>query len=59
MSAVPEELIQLSHELGKPERRYVIIGEGNTSQRAADETFWVKSSTLMPSSMPAAIFRTE
>ncbi len=44
MTDVPDELIQLSHELGRPERRYVIIGEGNTSQRADSETFWVKSS---------------
>lgn len=44
MSGVPEELIHLSRELGNAERRYVIIGEGNTSQRVDDETFWVKSS---------------
>lgn len=40
----PETLIQMSRALGQPERRYVIIGEGNTSLRADDETFWVKSS---------------
>ncbi len=43
MSA-PETLIQMSRALGQPDRRYVIIGEGNTSLRADDETFWVKSS---------------
>ncbi|MEM7577949.1 MAG: class II aldolase/adducin family protein [Planctomycetota bacterium] len=41
------ELLSLSHELGRPERRYAILGEGNTSARAsADDadSFWVKAS---------------
>lgn len=28
-----EKLIQLSHELGREERRLAILGEGNTSMR--------------------------
>ncbi|NDJ52239.1 MAG: class II aldolase [Chloroflexi bacterium] len=39
-----DELITLSVELGKPGNDYVILGEGNTSARANDETFWVKAS---------------
>lgn len=39
-----QELVQLSNALGDTTRRYVIIGEGNTSLRADDESFWVKSS---------------
>ena len=44
MSSVPADLIELSHQLGGPERQYVIIGEGNTSHRADADSFWVKSS---------------
>jgi len=44
MTSTPEELIQLSRELGRPERKLVIIGEGNSSLRVDDETFWVKAS---------------
>lgn len=38
------QLIDLSHDLGEEWREYVIIGEGNTSARADDETFWIKAS---------------
>jgi rhamnose utilization protein RhaD (predicted bifunctional aldolase and dehydrogenase) len=41
-SAVLPELLALSHEFG--ERGLVILGEGNTSCRIDDETFYVKSS---------------
>ncbi|MEM1444731.1 MAG: class II aldolase/adducin family protein [Planctomycetota bacterium] len=37
-------LLQLSHELGKPERHCAILGEGNTSAVADEESFWVKAS---------------
>lgn len=37
-------LLQLSHELGRPEHRLAILGEGNTSARVDDETFLVKAS---------------
>ena len=40
----PQELLQLSHELGDPRRELVIIGEGNTSLRVDEESFWVKAS---------------
>ena len=43
-STTPEELVQLARELGRPERKLVIIGEGNVSLRVDDETFWVKAS---------------
>lgn len=38
------ELIELSNELGRPELDYCILGEGNTSARADDSSFWVKAS---------------
>ena len=39
-----DQLIKLSHNLGQPEHDYVILGEGNTSARIDDQTFWVKAS---------------
>ncbi len=39
-----DALVQLSRTLGEPERELVIIGEGNTSHRADDRSFWVKAS---------------
>lgn len=44
MQDVLDELIALSHELGRPENDYVILGEGNTSARADEAGFWVKCS---------------
>jgi rhamnose utilization protein RhaD (predicted bifunctional aldolase and dehydrogenase) len=37
-------LITLSRSLGKPEKDYVIVAEGNTSARIDHATFWVKAS---------------
>lgn len=39
-----EQLIWLSHELGREERQLAILGEGNTSALCDDGTFWVKAS---------------
>lgn len=39
-----EELVELSRWLGAPERDCTILGEGNTSARIDDETFFVKAS---------------
>ena len=38
------ELISMSRSLGRPEKRYAILGEGNTSARIDAETFFVKAS---------------
>lgn len=38
------QLVQLSHDLGREERKLAILGEGNTSARVDDATFWVKAS---------------
>jgi len=38
------QLITLSRNLGDPGNDYVILGEGNTSARVDDKTFWVKAS---------------
>jgi rhamnose utilization protein RhaD (predicted bifunctional aldolase and dehydrogenase) len=38
------QLITMSNNLGNPINDYVILGEGNTSSRVDDETFWVKAS---------------
>ena len=37
-------LIDLSHQLGREDRKLAILGEGNTSVRLSDETFAVKAS---------------
>lgn len=45
---MPEEflkqLVQMSNNLGDPVNDYVILGEGNTSVKTDEETFWVKAS---------------
>jgi len=38
------QLIEMSRDLGDPARDYVILGEGNTSARAGETTFFVKAS---------------
>jgi rhamnose utilization protein RhaD (predicted bifunctional aldolase and dehydrogenase) len=38
------ELVAMSTTLGDPALDYAILGEGNTSARVDDETFWVKAS---------------
>jgi rhamnose utilization protein RhaD (predicted bifunctional aldolase and dehydrogenase) len=37
-------LIDLTRNLGSPEKDYVILGDGNTSARIDVQTFWVKAS---------------
>jgi rhamnose utilization protein RhaD (predicted bifunctional aldolase and dehydrogenase) len=37
-------LVEMTRFLGQPYLDYVIIGEGNTSFRGDDETFWIKAS---------------
>lgn len=39
-----EQLVTLALSLGDPARELAILGEGNVSARADDETFWVKAS---------------
>jgi len=39
-----QDLLQLSHELGREDRHLAILGEGNTSVRLSEETFLVKAS---------------
>jgi rhamnose utilization protein RhaD (predicted bifunctional aldolase and dehydrogenase) len=39
-----DRLIDLSRDIGRPERELAILGEGNTSANAGDGTFWVKAS---------------
>jgi rhamnose utilization protein RhaD (predicted bifunctional aldolase and dehydrogenase) len=38
------QLVGLTRILGDPANDYAILGEGNTSARASDATFWVKAS---------------
>jgi rhamnose utilization protein RhaD (predicted bifunctional aldolase and dehydrogenase) len=41
---VLHQLIQMSRTLGDPANDYAILGEGNSSARADDDSFWVKAS---------------
>lgn len=43
-STVIDNLLWLSHEIGREDRHLAILGEGNTSADAGDGTFWIKSS---------------
>ncbi len=43
-TTIRDALLQLSHELGQPEHRLAILGEGNTSAKVDEETFLVKAS---------------
>jgi rhamnose utilization protein RhaD (predicted bifunctional aldolase and dehydrogenase) len=54
MSGPLEQLIWLSHELGREDRKLAILGEGNTSCRLSDQTFLVKASGCSLGSMGAA-----
>lgn len=56
MITTPEELIQLSRELGRPERNLVIIGEGNSSLRVDEKSFWIKASGHQMPTITAAGF---
>jgi rhamnose utilization protein RhaD (predicted bifunctional aldolase and dehydrogenase) len=38
------QLVAMSNDLGDPTRDYLILGEGNTSAKVDDETFYVKAS---------------
>lgn len=44
MSDELDRLVSMTRTLGQPHLDYVIIGEGNTSQRIDSDTFWVKAS---------------
>lgn len=46
----------MSHRLARPEMDCVILGEGNTSARADDHSFWVKASGVPLSTINAAGF---
>jgi rhamnose utilization protein RhaD (predicted bifunctional aldolase and dehydrogenase) len=39
-----QQLITMSRNLGMPEKDYVIMGEGNTSARVDEATYWIKAS---------------
>ncbi len=56
--ATLQELLEMSLRLGDPARDYVILGEGNTSARIDEETFWVKGSGFeLPGITPEGFVR--
>ncbi|MEO7100620.1 MAG: class II aldolase/adducin family protein [Luteolibacter sp.] len=56
-----DRLLDLSHQLGREDRKLAILGEGNTSARVGDDTFIVKASgsnlaTLAPAGLTECRF---
>jgi rhamnose utilization protein RhaD (predicted bifunctional aldolase and dehydrogenase) len=43
-NAIVDDLLKLSHEIGREERGLALLGEGNTSAKLADDTYLVKAS---------------
>lgn len=41
---IVQDLINLSHEIGREDRGFAVLGEGNTSARLGDDTYLVKAS---------------
>jgi rhamnose utilization protein RhaD (predicted bifunctional aldolase and dehydrogenase) len=44
MTEILDQLVAMSQWLGRPEMECAILGEGNTSGRADDTSFWLKAS---------------
>ena len=44
MNPITQDLLTLSHELGREDRGLAMLGEGNTSARLNDDTYLVKAS---------------
>lgn len=44
MTNEQQTLYELTHTVGEPVREWVILGEGNTSLRSSETTFWIKAS---------------
>lgn len=44
MTTPLDALVAMTRTLGRPENNYVIIGEGNTSYRVDDDSFYIKAS---------------
>ena len=51
-----EQLIAMTREMGEPTHDYVIQGEGNTSVRIDEDTFWIKASGADPAHADARSF---
>ncbi len=58
MSEILNELVAMSRMLGDPEQDLVILGEGNTSVQADEDSFWVKASgTQLSKADPSTFVR--
>lgn len=55
-NTVLHSLVEMSNYLGDPGRTYAILGEGNTSARIDDDTFYVKASGTSLSTIDASGF---
>ncbi|MDX9973339.1 MAG: class II aldolase/adducin family protein [FCB group bacterium] len=58
MEHVIDNLVHMTRYLANPAKGYAILGEGNTSARIDDDTFWVKASgTVMDGIEPRGFVR--
>lgn len=56
VETILEQLVAMSRALGRTERDFVILGEGNTSALCDDGTFWVKASGTQLGTIDASGF---
>ncbi len=50
------QLVQMSRHLGLPEHDYCLLGDGNTSARIDEATFWIKASGASLHRIPRSAF---
>ncbi len=55
-AAVLDQLVVMTRSIGEPGRDYAILGEGNTSVRIDEDTFWVKASGVCMGEADARAF---
>jgi len=55
-AVVLDQLVTMTRAIGDPVHDYVILGEGNTSARVDEDTFWVKASGVCMADADARAF---
>jgi len=55
-AVILDQLVMMTRSIGEPGRDYVILGEGNTSTRVDEDTFWVKASGVCMGDADARAF---
>jgi len=55
-AVILDQLVMMTRSIGEPGRDYAILGEGNTSVRIDEDTFWVKASGVCMGEADARAF---